>query len=400
MRIGLTISINSENESIWTNGMKQNVLFLYKLLKNSSENYDVFLLNVTDFDLANKPSAFADVDIYSIESKYEDTDLLIVIGAQVSVKYMEYFKKSETKKVIAYKCGNNYILSAEEILFKPEKNNMDLYETEFDEIWYVPQQEETNKGFFSTLYRTKSIPVPFIWDYQYLFKSLVEIEKLYQKGVYTKTYKYNPKSEKKKLVIMEPNLNIVKFCLIPTMIAEESYRTEIGKNKIEKLLISNSTDKLNHKSLISILKTFDIFKDGKLKSMKRYQISYGLSQYADILICHQILNPLNYIYLDAAFMGYPVIHNAPMCKDVGYYYEGNDPKEGAKVLNWVLENHDTHLKEYTERNIKAILRYLASNKNMIKTYDDLIYNLFNGGNPDVTYNASTNLYNQSSIRNI
>lgn len=400
MKIGLTVSILSEKDSIWTNGIKQNVLFLYKMLKNSTENYEVCLLNTSSYDLIKKPKDFLDIEIYQIEEKYQDIDLLIVIGSQVPKKYMEYFKNDQNKRTISYKCGNSYILSAEEILFKPQKEKSDSYEMEFDEVWYVPQQEETNRGFFSTLYRTNSIPVPFIWDYQYLFKSILEIDALHKKGTYLKSHKYDPKVEKKKLVIMEPNLNVVKFCLIPTMIAEESYRTEIGKSKIEKLLISNSTDKLSHKSFLSILSTFDLYRDGKIKSMKRYQISYGLSQYADILLCHQILNPLNYIYLDAAFMGYPVIHNAPMCKDIGYYYEGNDPREGAKVLNWVLENHDSNLKEYAERNIKAIIRYLSNNIQMVKTYDDLIYNIFNGGNSDLTYDPSTNLYTQSSIRNI
>ena len=43
------------------------------------------------------------------------------------------------------------------------------------------------------------------------------------------------------------------------------------------------------------------------------------------------------MYLDAAFMGYPVLHNAPMCKDVGYYYEGCDTVEASKKLNWIYK---------------------------------------------------------------
>jgi len=124
-----------------------------------------------------------------------------------------------------------------------------------------------------------------------------------------------------------------------------------------------------------------------------------LSQHLDILISHQILNPLNYLYLDAAFIGYPVLHNAPMCSDLGYYYEGSDTQEAAKVLDWILENHDNHLDEYAQRNAKVLWRYSVRNEEVVKMYDDLIFNLFNGGNKDLEYDAATNKYTKDKIRN-
>jgi hypothetical protein len=117
-----------------------------------------------------------------------------------------------------------------------------------------------------------------------------------------------------------------------------------------------------------------------------------VSQYLDVVVCHQLLNPLNYIYLDVAYMGYPVLHNAPMCKDLGYYYEGSDTKDGAKQLNWILENHDNHIDEYNEKNKKALWRYSVNNPELVATYDKLIYNLFNGGNHELIYDETTNLY--------
>jgi hypothetical protein len=158
------------------------------------------------------------------------------------------------------------------------------------------------------------------------------------------------------------------------------------------MMISNSETLVKHNGFMSLLKSFDMYKDNKLTSEKRYQTAYVVSQYMDILICHQLLNPLNYIYLDVAYMGYPVLHNAPMCKDLGYYYEGSDTKDGAKQLNWILENHDNHIDEYNERNKKALWRYSVNNPELVATYDKLIYNLFNGGNHELIYDETTNLY--------
>ena len=141
-----------------------------------------------------------------------------------------------------------------------------------------------------------------------------------------------------------------------------------------------------------MVKTFDLYKDNKITAESRYQTAYILSQHIDVLVCHQILNPLNYLYLDAAYMGYPVLHNAPLCKDLGYYYENSDTVEGAKKLDYILSKHDENIDKYNERNDKVLMRYYADNPKLVKTYDKLIHNLFNGGNKDLVYNPKTNLY--------
>ena len=92
-------------------------------------------------------------------------------------------------------------------------------------------------------------------------------------------------------------------------------------------------------------------------------------------------------------MGFPVLHNAYMCKDIGYYYEGSSTVEGAKMLNWILENHDKNLEEYGDRTKKVLERYSINNPILIDTYDKLIENLFNGkGNSGLSYDVMTNRY--------
>jgi len=357
LKIGITLGLKSNTESIWTNGIKQNVLMLEHLLKKSNNNYQVKILNTIKVDWSKKPSYLKDIDIVYFDDHYLDMDLIIVMGAQVEDTKIKKFKSlKDTNKVISYKCGSNYILTTENVLFGKE-DRWNQFEDYFDEVW-----------------------------------AIIDIEKGYKAGKFKKGFAYNPENKQKALGIMEPNLNIVKFCLIPTMIAEESYRTNIGKNKILKLMITNSKDVSVNKEFLSILKTFDLYKENKITAESRYQTSYIITQYLDILICHQLLNPLNYLYLDVAFMGYPVLHNAPMCKDVGYYYEGSDTKKGAEMLNWILENHDNNLKEYEERNKKALFRYFADNRNLIETYDKLIDGIFTGKNKSLVYDETTNNY--------
>ena len=191
---------------------------------------------------------------------------------------------------------------------------------------------------------------------------------------------------------MEPNLNIVKFCLLPSMIVEECYRSKTGKEYIEKLRITNSEKIKDDKLFMSHIKTFDLFKDKKISAESRYQTAYVLTQFLDVLVCHQILNPLNYLYLDATYLGYPVLHNAYMCEDLGYYYDASNIKDGAKMLSHILENHDKNIESYNSKNKLVLKKYKTDNEDLIASYDTLIENLWKDGNSDLVYNYKTNLF--------
>jgi len=391
LKIGITIKLESVEDSMWTNGMKLNILMLINLLNNSENNYEVHLLNVKDISLENMPKHLQEVNFGLLGDKYKDMDLLISMGAQVNQHIIDHYREDPNKKIIVYKCGNNYVLSMEAILFKDSPEHYPIFDEGIDEIWYVPQQHETNRGFYRTMYRCNVLPVPFIWDSKYIDYSLNSVDASFEAGAYKKDSKYDPTKEKKTIGVMEPNINVVKFGLIPSMIAEECYRGYIGKEKIDRLMITNSTNIVKHKEFMGMIKTFDLYKDGKINGEARYQTAYIVSQFMDVVISHQVLNPLNYLYLDVAYMGYPVLHNAPLCKDVGYYYEGGDTKEAAKMLEHILLTHDNNLEEYKERTRKSLERYLVSNKNLILSYDALIHNLFNGGNKeDLVYCEKTN----------
>jgi len=402
MKIGITLSLKDINESIWTNGIKLNLLYLIDVLKNSKKNYELYILNVKDIEIPEElPSHFKDVNIRYFDDVYQEMDLIIMLGAQMKGNLLSHFKSLPNKKVVAYKCGNNYIISAEKMIFKDGFKTTE-YDNEFsyDEIWYVPQQHDTNCGYFRTFHRTDALIVPFVWHYKFVKETLVEVERNYKLGKYKKDHRYQIGKKVKSIGIMEPNINLVKFCVIPIFIAEESYRGE-GKELISNVYVGSS-DGLNKKqNFIQLIKSLDLFKDKKITSESRYRTPYFLSQFIDVLVCHQLLNPLNYIYLDAAYMGYPVLHNAELCKDLGYYYNGSNTEEGGKLLNYILKEHDNHIEEYDERNDKVLNRYFSENEDVVSMYDLLIENLFNNiPNTYLKYNPDTNLYDNYNEKKV
>ena len=166
MKIGITLGLKSNTESIWTNGIKQNVLMLVDLLRRSKKNYEICILNIFDIDFTEKPYYLKDIDVFYVKDKFMEMDLIISMGGQILDSDLKKFRENGDKKVVSYKCGNNYVLSMEEILFGESKNGGE-FEQEIDELWYVPQQYEVNNGYYKTLHRTNALMVPFLWNQKF-----------------------------------------------------------------------------------------------------------------------------------------------------------------------------------------------------------------------------------------
>ena len=121
----------------------------------------------------------------------------------------------------------------------------------------------------------------------------------------------------------------------------------------------------------------DIVKDKVATFESRYITPWFLSEHTDVVVSHQWENPLNYAYLDTLYLGYPLVHNAHMIKDVGYYYEDNNVEQGAEMLWYALTQHDKNMDEYNFKTQKILKKYSSDNIESIETYDILIDNLFN-----------------------
>jgi len=387
MKIGITIYFG-ENISLWSNGIQLNALMLAETL-SKIEGAEVCFLNTEKFKEEKLPWDTKEFPTYYAYDKYLDVDLLIFLGSGLGKKCINEFKKRKGKKFIMYKCGNEFIIDMEENIFGKDAENERLeiiYNC--DEVWYVPQQHETNKHYFECLHKTKSIPVPFVYNPRWIEDTAKNRQNLVKKSMY-----YSASNELlKRIVIMEPNINIVKYAMYPLIIAEMYHRMHPKKIKDVSLI---GGDKINKKTkFLSIVKTFDLKKDEKLFVEERRLTSFALGESADILICHQMMNPLNYIYLDAAWLGYPIIHNAEYVKDLGFYYHRNDVEVGVEKLKYVIDHFDED-EDYNDRQKKVFERFNNVSDEMVYQYDMLIKNLFNDKEDlmiDSTFEFNQNKY--------
>lgn len=380
---------------MWINGIKLNALNLSKML-NQIEGADVYILDAGSkvSDLTKVSWDYKKYKVAKFVDMENELDVMFMLGASLpESRVLKLRETNPTLKIVKYQCGNSYVVDMERVIFnRAGEGEKPSWDRSHDETWLIPQQEYQNIEYYKTIYRhdsSKVKVVPFIWDPEPLdeFDKLLKIS-----GKLTPNY-IPKKREDKKLSVMEPNMNVVKYSLIPLMIAEEIFR-EYGEKAFKQIYIGSGKKLLKNKYYMSMIKHFDVMHTDKLKYVGRYPVSTFLSSETDIVISHQWENPLNYAYLDALYYGYPLVHNAEMIKDAGYYYSDFNISDGVDQLKLALNEHDNNLEEYTKKNKSALNRYLSTNKKLVDTYKKLLDNLFEPGTHELSYeyNWKTNLY--------
>jgi DNA-dependent RNA polymerase auxiliary subunit epsilon len=362
--IAITLGVRENNESLWINGIKLNSLYLAKLLKNIGK-YNVFFANTTSKDFTQYAFDTNEFPVHHISDVKDDIDILISLGGQIDQDMTTYLKNKKTK-IVSYKCGNEYVIRMENVLFNQDIGNSIIWcNPDYDEIWCVPQVFEHNKYYFNRFHKNNNVKsVPFIWD-SFLIDELTS--KLKNNPHYT------PKETPKTIAILEPNQDVLKYAMYPILIVDDVY--EQRPELIEKLFVTNTFNIRKHKVFIEYMNHLSIVKNHMATFEDRFSTVEFLADYADIVVSHQWDNPLNYFYLDVAYLGHAILHNAPMCKNIGYYYEGFNGSSAADKLIWILENHDKTLDEYNEINKQTIFSYDADNEINISIYNNLLNNL-------------------------
>jgi hypothetical protein len=363
LRIGITIGLRAPDESLWVNGIKQNALNLACVLLASPLGHRVQLVNTTDIPITDQlPWDLNVFPVVTLEAVKDDLDVLIELGGGISEERSLQLKAAGTR-LVSYCCGSEYVVVLESILFgRPIWPGGVYMNRHYDEIWVIPQVANNSRSFIQTLRRCPTKVVPFVWDPRWLEGSVANLPR---------GGRYQPGRPAKRLAVMEPNMDVVKACIYPILIAETVFRTQ--PQLIEYLNVCSAKHLAEQSREFQLLMfQLDIVNAGKASFLGRYDTPSFLSEHTDVVISNQWDNPLNYFYFDVCWLGYPMVHNASMCTDLGYYYPGNDVEAGARQLMQVLEHHDGAAEGYAQRQKQHLLTYTAANPELVATYDALL----------------------------
>ena len=367
LRIGVTLGLTHEAETLWSNGIKQNAVFLAETLRQCDNVASVRLVNMSHIPVtAALPWDLQRWPTVAFEDAKDDLDVLIELGGQVSAAQTDYLKNRGTR-LVSYCCGSEYVLVTESVLFGKPSFGLDLFVNQrYDAIWMIPQVASISEPYVTVLRRRPARTVPFVWDPVFLSQ---------RAAAFANDGEYRPRGDRPaRLAVMEPNINVVKFCLYPTFIVEEAFRKR--PEAISFLHVTNA-DHLarNSKEFVALMNQLDIVRQGKASFVGRFDTPQFLAEHTDIVISHQWENPLNYFYLEVCWQGYPLVHNAQLCRELGYFYEGNDVNAGCAQLLHAIDSHDTKWEAYRERQRALIDRFLSSNAQVQSEYARLLAEL-------------------------
>jgi hypothetical protein len=404
LTVGVTVHLHaSPGTSIWSAGGAQNCVFLIAALRACPNVGRVYLIN--GGDAAVPPTAYMlvglDLEIVRIEEVVDQLDVLIECGSQVSAENVAKVR-ARGGRAVAYRFGNNAILDAERMLRGPLARQLGdvlapaalealgpmlkakdggpmLSGAVFDEVWTIPQHERTCRSYFEMTLRAPVRVVPHIWEPTFIDAAVAEFPK--DTATAGLTFGYQPGRRAKRVSIFEPNLNIIKNCVFALLVAEAGFRRR--PDLFEHVWCTNALDMIKLPMFESFVWSLDLQRVKKADGNPhvtfdgRYNLPFWLAKSTDFVLTWQWENDRNYMYYDALYGGYPMVHNSPsMPKGVGYYYEGFDATDGGNVLANAILTHDTRHDEY-KRAANAFLETVrATNPAVVDEHGRALQGLF------------------------
>lgn len=365
LRIGITTSLDSAEDSMWINGIRQNAVYLAEALRHVPSVASVQLVNTHDARLARAPWDTARWPLVTFEDAKDNLDILIELGAEVGAERTSYIKQRGTR-LVSYCCGVEYVNMIQAILFnRPAWGRHMHINQRYDGVWVIPQVAPTSLHYFQTLRRRPVEVVPFIWHPAFLRERSRELPHAGE---------YHPRPGARRVCIMEPNGDVVKCCVYPALIVEEAYRRR--PQSVASMQITNTGHLANHQpEFTALMLHLDIVQHGKAIFAGRHETPRFLAEDTDVMVSHQWGNPLNYFYFEVCWQGYPLVHNAGLCADLGYYYPDNDVQAGCEQLLTAMAHHDDVWQTYRDEQRRIIARHLPGDAALTDRYAALLASL-------------------------
>lgn len=374
VNIGITILLKEpKTDSLFSNGIRQNVILLqelYKKCKNVDQSYIINIVDVPPEDYKGTTWEEYSPNIISLEQAKTMCDLVVVCHGNISLgQYAEFDKLG--KKMIVQVLGAELNMFNEKILFDASYRGSGIFcrNPYVSAVWTSPHFYNRDRFFFESLYDCPVLEAAYIWDDRFINRHV----NLAKHKDPSKDGLYKPAESAKRISTMEPNINMVKTSTTPIVIAELLQRKY--PDVLKKMNVFGAEKIKTKKDVIDFVKDMDVYKAKKITFEARYPIVWTLNTHTDIVLCHQAGCELNYLYLDAAWLGYPVVHNSPMMQELGWYYPENNVNIAIEHINYIAKNFDNLEypdSKYVEKSRKFASKYMISNPENTKSYENLI----------------------------
>lgn len=365
--VGVSLFVKGSGQSLWENGIFQNCLLLVMLLRRSPYVADAVMVNGGN---AATPSPdlmleATNIPLITLEAAMARCDVMIEMSAQLDVAWIAAFRE-RGGKVVTMRVGNDYVIDIERAMFGKPPGFLFSGAT-YDGVWTIPEFGVTCRSYFECALRTPVTIVPHIWHPMLFDRARAALGE-------QEAFGYRPGRSRWRVAIFEPNICMVKTCVIPMLATELAYRAE--PSFAESVLVCNALHLKEHATFVHFARSLDIVDHGVASFQGRFALFEFMSRHGDAVVSHTWENAQNYLYYELLYGGYPLVHNSPFLGKCGYFYPGFDCEEGARRLLEAFRTHDDNLEQY-RRDARQLLDDVSiENAANVSAYSEAIAALY------------------------
>lgn len=327
MNVGISI-FTSDGANIWNNGLNQHIAFLAQLFQRCRGVEGVFLLNAGSSDELpiGMRDVVGDVPLVKPEDVTHRVDVVIEMGAQLPMEWMRHIRALGAR-LILYLAGQPFVGAAEPPIFG-RTGGLTLVGVPWHEVWLSPHHMHTSAAMMRTLTRLPVHEMPLVWSPDFLVRTIELAEAEGRKFGFC-----GEEKPKWRVGIYEPNISVVKNCAIAMLACEEAYRCD--RDAVELMMVMNAMHMKEHPSFNSLAAGLDLTRDSRSSFEPRLGFADCMTRHSlNAVVSHQWECGLNYLYYDALYGGYPLIHNSEFLgkEGVGLYYPAFEASSAGRAL--------------------------------------------------------------------
>ena len=346
-------SNNVNDDSLFSNGLTQNIVILYDLFESMGYKSYLFQHGQIVEDRKQFLNNYDVIFSNQIIHNQLDVTAFIEIGMSIDSATRAYLRSNGTKIIKIY-LGNIINIDIENI-----QNFHSIFFShhvvgEIDEVWVSPHYKQ-HVDYAAVLNQTEiknSNIAPYVWDpcfiTQYGTKDTIE-------WVAPADWRTQD------VVIMDPNISFQK-CYFYSLLLCEAFSKKYPEWQGKVQIINGDKIKLDANSLNFVLPSLTLYKNNRIVLHGRKNIHTILKDHrSSCFITHQWNNDFNYMTLELLYCNYPILHNSEGWDKFGYVYSINKWDEAIETMYNAFKNHKYNMNIYKTHAANLIWKHSIHN---------------------------------------
>lgn len=315
-------------DALTCNGITQNVLTLYEML-NAIPDSEAKILYFGDVPEDSPLKCIFFDDIRKTHADEEHNVMVSIeagstIPREFRMMLADHYSRSKVYHY-TYRMGHDFVMDCETLFLHEGENSGILRDPKgLTGVLQLPHHAR-GKGYVEVMYDTKCVTVPYVW-----------------RG-HTNLPRWAPKDFlgvfKPDIYVMEPNISVLKNCLLPLCGLKLALQNLAFRGSVGKIYILNAytTRGREHHKECKTLHTSDYFLNNVLSNIPeassqsdkvyfcpRATFTDCFGTKPGILLSYQWDNQLNNLFYEAMHSGIVWVHNSKLLKESGLYYHDAD----------------------------------------------------------------------------